>query len=69
MFQATLRQEDIAEAYARAGIPVQSGKALCDLIVPLEASGAGGVGSTDVGDAGRPGRDRAGEGRPAPPNP
>ncbi len=50
MFQTTLRQEDIAEAYARAGLPVQSGKALCDLIVPLETSGTGGVGSTDVGD-------------------
>jgi aminobenzoyl-glutamate utilization protein B len=50
MFQATLRPEDVAEAYARAGLPVQPGRALCDLIVPLEARGAGGVGSTDVGD-------------------
>jgi aminobenzoyl-glutamate utilization protein B len=50
MFQATLRPEDVAEAYARAGLPVRPGRALCDLIVPLEARGAGGVGSTDVGD-------------------
>jgi aminobenzoyl-glutamate utilization protein B len=50
MFQATLRPEDVAEAYARAGVPVEPGTALCDLVVPLEARGTGGVGSTDVGD-------------------
>jgi aminobenzoyl-glutamate utilization protein B len=50
MFQATLRPADIAEAYARAGLPVDPGKTLCDLIVPLEAAGTGGAGSTDVGD-------------------
>ena len=50
MFQATLRPEDIAEAYARAGVPVQPGMELCDLIVPLDAPKGGGGGSTDVGD-------------------
>jgi aminobenzoyl-glutamate utilization protein B len=50
MFQATLRPEDIAEAYARAGLPVDPGKALCDVIVPPEAARSGGAGSTDVGD-------------------
>src|SRR5207302_1793313 len=50
MFQATLRPDDVAEAYARAGVPAAPGKTLCDAIVPLEAAGAGGVGSTDVGD-------------------
>jgi aminobenzoyl-glutamate utilization protein B len=50
MFQATLRPEDVAEACARAGVPVEPRRALCDLIVPLDARGAGGVGSTDVGD-------------------
>jgi aminobenzoyl-glutamate utilization protein B len=50
MFQATLRPEDVAEAYARAGLPIEPGKALCDLVVPLEAAGTGGAGSTDVGD-------------------
>jgi aminobenzoyl-glutamate utilization protein B len=50
MFQATLTREDIAEAYARAGMPVQLDKVLWDGIVPLEASGTGGIGSTDVGD-------------------
>ncbi|HEX4215913.1 MAG TPA: M20 family metallopeptidase [Candidatus Dormibacteraeota bacterium] len=50
MFQATLRAEDIAQAYARPGIPVAEGKVLCDQIVPLEKTGTGGAGSTDVGD-------------------
>src|SRR5215472_14365260 len=50
VFQATLRPADVAEAYARAGLPVAPGKALCDLIVPLDAAGTGGAGSTDVGD-------------------
>jgi len=50
MFQATLKPEDIAEAYAKVGLPVQPGKALCDLIVPLDTSRTGGAGSTDVGD-------------------
>jgi aminobenzoyl-glutamate utilization protein B len=50
MFQATLTREDIAEAYARAGMPVEPDKVLWDEIVPLETSGTGGIGSTDVGD-------------------
>ncbi|MDR0358627.1 MAG: amidohydrolase, partial [bacterium] len=50
MFQATLKPEDIAEAYARAGLPVEQGKVLWDSVVPLEVKGTGGVGSTDVGD-------------------
>jgi aminobenzoyl-glutamate utilization protein B len=50
MFQATLKPEDIAEAYARAGLPMEEGKVLWDSVVPLEVKGTGGVGSTDVGD-------------------
>src|SRR5215831_15389909 len=50
MFQATLRPADVAEAYARAGLAIEPGKALCNLIVPLDAAGTGGAGSTDVGD-------------------
>jgi len=50
MFQATLRPDDVAEAYARAGVPVVPGRTLCDLIVPIDARGSGGAGSTDVGD-------------------
>jgi aminobenzoyl-glutamate utilization protein B len=50
MFQATLTPEDVAEAYARAGLPVRPGRALCDLVVPRGTSGARGAGSTDVGD-------------------
>ena len=49
-FQATMREEDIVAAYRRQGLPVEKGKPLCDLIVPLTARGAGMVGSTDVGD-------------------
>jgi len=48
--QATLKDDDIVAAFRRHGLPVQRGKELCDLIVPLEAKGNGGVGSTDVGD-------------------
>jgi len=49
-FQATLTKEDIASAHRRHGLKIVPGKVLCDSIVPLEISGAGGVGSTDVGD-------------------
>ena len=49
-FQATLTEEDIAAAYRRAGMAVKPGTALCDEIVPADARGNGGVGSTDVGD-------------------
>ncbi|HQT77833.1 MAG: amidohydrolase [Rhodospirillales bacterium 20-64-7] len=48
--QATLTEEDIAASYRRAGIPPQQDKPLCDLIIPLDARPAGGIGSTDVGD-------------------
>ena len=49
-FQSTLTGDDIAAAYRRHGMPVEPGKVLCDKIVPIEVSGSGGVGSTDVGD-------------------
>ena len=48
--QATLSEADIASAHRRHGLKVEPGKVLCDLIVPLENRGTGGVGSTDVGD-------------------
>jgi len=48
--QATLTDEDVEAAYRRCGIPVEPGKVLCDVIVPLEAKGPGMGGSTDVGD-------------------
>lgn len=49
-FQETLTQEDIIAAYRRHGLEVEPGNVLCDKIVPLGASGTGGIGSTDVGD-------------------
>jgi aminobenzoyl-glutamate utilization protein B len=48
--QATLSAEDIASAYARAGVPIKQGTALCDFIVPYGTRGAPMMGSTDVGD-------------------
>ncbi len=48
--RATLRPEDIAAAFDRAGVPLRPDLPLCDFIVPLEAKGKGGNGSTDVGD-------------------
>lgn len=48
--QATLSSEDIASAYARAGVPIQKGKSLCDFVVPYGTKGAPMMGSTDVGD-------------------
>ncbi len=48
--QGTLMAEDIEASYRRCGIPVEPGKTLCDAIVPLEATGPGMGGSTDVGD-------------------
>jgi aminobenzoyl-glutamate utilization protein B len=48
--QATLTHEDIASAYARAGVPVRKDTPLCDFIVPLGTKGAPMMGSTDVGD-------------------
>ena len=48
--RATLSDADIAAAFHRAGVPVQRDLPMCDFIVPLEARGRGGNGSTDVGD-------------------
>src|SRR6185503_16690517 len=48
--QATLSAEDIASAYARAGVPAHSDNPLCDFIVPHGTKGAAMIGSTDVGD-------------------
>ncbi|MBO0763890.1 MAG: amidohydrolase [Hyphomicrobiaceae bacterium] len=48
--QATLSQEDIASAFARAGVPMRKGLALCDFVVPYGTKGAPMMGSTDVGD-------------------
>ena len=49
-FQATLTEADVTAAYRRHGLPVDRSKVLCDSVVPIEVSGSGGVGSTDVGD-------------------
>jgi aminobenzoyl-glutamate utilization protein B len=48
--QATLTQEDVASAYARAGVSANQDNPLCDFIVPLGTKGAAMMGSTDVGD-------------------
>jgi aminobenzoyl-glutamate utilization protein B len=48
--QSTLTQEDIASAYARAGVAMQKNAPLCDFIVPYGSKGAPMMGSTDVGD-------------------
>ena len=48
-FQDTCTEEDVRAAYRRHGLPVEAAP-LHDGIVPLEAKGRGGVGSTDVGD-------------------
>ncbi len=48
--QATLTQEDIASAFARAGVPARKDTPLCDFIVPYGTRGAPMMGSTDVGD-------------------
>ena len=48
--QATLTPEDIASAYARAGMPTRKDSPLCDFIVPYGTKGAPMMGSTDVGD-------------------
>ncbi len=45
----TVDRDDIVSAHARCGM-VPTDAPLCDRIVPLEARGSGGVGSTDVGD-------------------
>lgn len=48
--QATLTPEDIASAYARAGMPLRKDAPLCDFVVPFGTKGAPMMGSTDVGD-------------------
>jgi aminobenzoyl-glutamate utilization protein B len=48
--QATLSSEDVASAYARAGVSARSDNPLCDFIVPYGTRGQPMVGSTDVGD-------------------
>ena len=48
--QGTLTQEDIASAFARAGVPVRKDLPLCDFIVPYGTKGVPMLGSTDVGD-------------------
>jgi aminobenzoyl-glutamate utilization protein B len=48
--QGTLSPEDIASAYARAGVPPRKDTPLCDFIVPYGTKGAPMIGSTDVGD-------------------
>jgi aminobenzoyl-glutamate utilization protein B len=48
--QATLSPEDIASAYARAGVPPKKDTPLCDFVVPYGTQGAPMIGSTDVGD-------------------
>jgi aminobenzoyl-glutamate utilization protein B len=48
--QATLTPEDIASAFARAGVPVKRDAPLCDFVVPYGTKGAPMMGSTDVGD-------------------
>ena len=48
--QATLTFEDIASAYARAGMAPRKDTPLCDFVVPFGTVGAPMMGSTDVGD-------------------
>ena len=48
--RATLSPEDVASAFDKAGVPVDMDLSLTNFIVPLEATGRGGNGSTDVGD-------------------
>jgi len=48
--QATLSPEDIASAFARAGVPPRKDTPLCDFVVPYGTKGAPMIGSTDVGD-------------------
>ena len=45
----TVDRADVESAHARFGIETTDAP-LCDRVVPLEARGSGGVGSTDVGD-------------------
>lgn len=49
-FQDTCTEEDIRTAYRRHGLRPVPGQSLHEGIVPLDARGRGGMGSTDVGD-------------------
>lgn len=48
--QGTLTAEDIASAFARAGVTPRKDLALCDFVVPYGTKGVPMLGSTDVGD-------------------
>jgi aminobenzoyl-glutamate utilization protein B len=48
--QGTLTGEDIASAFARAGVTPRKDLALCDFVVPYGTKGVPMLGSTDVGD-------------------
>jgi aminobenzoyl-glutamate utilization protein B len=48
-FRASVTDEDVEASWKRFGLPMQHGKLLADLIVPLEAKSTM-FGSTDVGD-------------------
>ena len=48
--QGTLTGEDIASAFARAGVSPRKDLALCDFVVPYGTKGVPMLGSTDVGD-------------------
>ena len=48
--RATLTHADISAAFDRVGLPPRADLPLCDFIIPLNAKGRGGHGSTDVGD-------------------
>ncbi len=46
----TLTKDDIAASFQRIGIETPEKLALCDFVAPLDRTGQGGEGSTDVGD-------------------
>jgi aminobenzoyl-glutamate utilization protein B len=48
--QATLSEDDINAAWARAGVPRQDNLSLCNFVVPRGVKGEPMIGSTDLGD-------------------
>jgi len=48
-FRASVTDQDVEQSWKRFGMPMQHGKVLADMIVPLEATSSM-QGSTDVGD-------------------
>lgn len=48
--RATLTADDIAASFAAIGMTPDPKLPLCDFVAPLDVAGAGGEGSTDVGD-------------------